>query len=442
MKRRIIAFLVLFVLASAAGLGLHIWTQRGMILLGDPSWPGLRLASLSRIDVKSAAGTYSFAPEKGVWHVRTPDGHPVLADAAKVQTLLDTIARRPPLDHVARYTRREKSQYGLDNDDTSITLLGNEIWGIVLGADGPGQGTVYARSSLQGDQVHLLDASYRELIVRPVEYYHDLRLVGADSPDAVTRVSAEGPGTGVWEVVRGKSEGFAFTAPEKHRPHAVAQPKLEMYLHTLVNARGRALADNATETPPHPQLRLSVWTRRSDTPETVDIFHDGNGGKTFIARLSRQGTPVLIDGELAQKLAVTAFALRARPVLGADPGQADEQIFTVLTGSGTRIHTAVRDRNGWLDRDSGRELTGFDVILWRLGAIQFVDTPRTTAPEGAQHVLTWTLRTAAAEPIATVEFYTDPAASGRCWLHVQGEEYWFPVERLLLNDLLSRLPAR
>ncbi|UZP66455.1 DUF4340 domain-containing protein [Desulfovibrio mangrovi] len=441
MKRRIVIFLALLILATGLGLGIHQWTQRGVILLGDPSWPNLALKSLTRIELKSPESNSHFYRSADGWFIKPPTGGTaVRASEARLQSLLDTIGHTPPTAHVGRFTRREKSIFGLDNDATGITLEGNGIWGIALGADGPAEGTVYARSSLQGDQVVLVSNQYRNLFSKPESFFHDLRLVSTTEPEAITRISAEGPGVGVWEISR-KGDMFAFTAPEQLTRHSVAQAKAALYLHMLVNARARKItADPQTALPPL-SLKLSVWTKKSSTPETIELYHDGSDGKTFFCRLSRQTVPVEVEAELVDKLTASAFALREKPVLEVDLSQTEEQRFTVRRNGNVRTYAALRTPDGWHESASGKELTGLDVIMWRLGSLQFIEAPRKELPDGARSLLTWALRGQNKQLLATVHFYSDPASAGRCWVQVEGEDIWFPAERLLLDDLMSRLPT-
>ena len=441
MKRRIAIFLALLILATGLGLGIHQWTKRGVILIGDPTWPGLSLKSLTRIELKSPAGNSLFSRTAEGWFIMPVNGTaPIRANEARLKGLLDTIGHTPPVSHVGRFTRREKSSFGLDNDNTSITLTGKDVWGIVIGADGPAQGTVYARSSLQGDQVVLVTNQYRNLFSKPESFFHDLRLVSATEPEDITRISAEGPGTGVWEISR-TGDMFIFSAPEQLTRHSVAQAKTALYLHTLVNARARNVAIEPQAALPPRSLKISVWTKKSSVPETIELYHNGSDGKVFLCRLSRQNVPVEVEAELVDKLNASAFALREKPVLEVDLGQTEEQRFTVRRNGKVREYTALRAADGWHDGASGKELTGLDVIMWRLGSLQFVDAPRKELPAGARNLLTWEFSGPGRHTLATVNFFSDPVSSGRCWIQVEGEDIWFPAERLLLDDLMSRLPA-
>lgn len=441
MKRRLVLLLALLVVSTGLGLGIHQWTQRGVIIIGDPSWPGLKLTALSRIDMSSPKGSFSVIPVNGAWY-SVPDmgGRTVLVSSQKLQTLLDTIGQSPPLAHITRFTRREKALYGLDNSTISITLHGTDIWGIVLGKDTTDGEAIFARSSLQGDQVVSVDKRYRDLLSRSVESFYDLRLLSATGQDDIAKISAEGPGVGVWEVSR-KSDSFIFTSPAQQTRHSVDEAKAELYIHTLLNARAKGVASLSNDKLPPPQLKLAVWTKDSSTPETIELYHNGNDGKNFIGKLSRQVTPVVVDADLMEQLAVSAFALREKPVLEVDLSQAEEQQFSIHGKESVREFTAIRSATGWREKGGSTELTGLDVIMWRLGALQFVDAPRKTAPAGANLLLKWQLNGNMQQPLATVFFYTDPVSAGRCWVRVQGEDIWFPVDRLLLNDLLSRLPA-
>ncbi len=441
MKRRFVLLLALLLLLSGLGVGVHLWKQRGVFIIGDPSWPGMQLGSLTRIELKTTEGSYSFSPDHDAWYADPGNGGPrVLASTERLQALLDTIGQKPPIAHVARFSRREKSQYGLDNDTISLTLHGKTVWGIVLGSQTGDNATMYARSSLQGDQIVQVDKRYTEFFNRPVDYFYDLKLTSAAQPEAIEQVSAEGPGVGVWQITR-KGDGFVFSAPDQQMRHLVAQAKAELYLHTLANARARGVMPSGMEKLPPPQLKLAIWRKGASDPETVAFYHNGNDGKTFLAISSRQQSTLVVEAGLEEKLAVSAFALREKPVLEVDLGQVESQRFTQHRDGAARSFSVVRSANGWQEASARSDVTGLDVIMWRLGSLQFVDTPRSSAPEGARLLLTWELFGQGQTPLATIFFHTDPLSAGRCWARVQGEDIWFPVDKLLLNDLTSRLPA-
>lgn len=439
MKRRVAILLALGLLVVALAYGVHAWTSRGMFLLGDPSWPSQKLSSLQSIELLTAGGPVQFVSDTGNWYAQTPEGL-VLANKERLQELLDAIGQKPPVAHVGRFTRREKQRYGLDNENIGITLRGKTVWGISLGNDVGDNATVYARSSLQGDQVVQLDASFRDLFGRNAERFYDLRLTGAPRQEDIVKVGAEGPGVGVWEILR-KGDDFVFSAPEQQKRHSVAQAKVELYLHTLVSARARGVAALPQDKLPPPQLKLFVWSRQQSEPDTVELYHNGNDGKTFIAIASRHKTPLVVSADQVEKLAVSAFALREKPVLETDLGQVERQRFILHRKDASRATTVARSENGWKQTPGGHDVTGLDVIMWRLGSLQFMDAPRTTLPGGAELLLTWELFATGQQMLATIYFYTDPVVPGRCWVRVQGEDIFFPVDRLFLNDLMSRLPA-
>ncbi len=429
-------------LITGLAVGVHEWTKRGVIFLGDPSWPSLRLASLSRIDIYSPrSGMLHFSRDGENWTVRAANATlGVPADTGRLRDVLSFIGKHPPLSHVTRFSRRIQSTTGLDNSTIGITLEGSEPWSISLGTDGTEKNSVYARSSLQGDQVHLVDVAYRDVLSRPAEYFYDLALVRATAVDDIVKINVEGPASGVWEIAR-SGDKYVFSAPETLKAQVVAQAKADLYLHTLAGARATGVAPNPVDIAASVQLTLQVWTGRAKTPETVTLYHDGGDGKTSVAVLSRFPLPLLVDADIAAKLSASAFALREKPVLTTGVEQVEQHVFTMYNGVPPREVHVVRSEGGWTDEATGTPLPGLNVIIWRLAGMEFIDTPRKEAPQGISLALDWRFSEPRTNKQISVLFYTDPVTPGRCWARVNDEGMWFPVDSLLLSDLRSRLPA-
>lgn len=446
MKKQLFILLGLL-LVGGVTFGIYSWASRGL-LWEDPSWPRLSLSSLSRVDVFSPEGDFSLVYKDSRWLVENSSTQQsCLADEARITELLESIGNTPPTVHFGRYSSAEGRRLGLDKSKWGITFRNGKVdgpvlWAVTLGNASGSEGGIYARSSLQGDQIYVVDATYKQLMARPLEAYVDSQVVSF-SPADIEKVQVEGPGTGVWQVSRGTdSDGFVFSAPEKLLDHAVAQTQMELYLEMLSAMRASCYTEKLLEKLPPPQLKIAVWGKGQKKPETLEIYHSGSGEQVFLGNSSRQPSLVTLDADKVEKLSLSAFSLRERPVMEADLGEAAVQnIFAWVDNEVREIH-ANKTSRGWWDTEANAEITGLDMVMWRLGALQFVDKPVTERPATAVPLLSWEFLREDGSLLSIIRFLGDSALpAGRCWVNIQGEEAWFPVTKELLDDVMSLLPV-
>ena len=391
------------------------------------AWPEYAPGAVARIAVDGSAGEYSLEARGGTWTLRVPGavGQP-LADPARVEALLDFLARNRPL---ARVDDPGPEHSGL-GAAASLTINGADR--LEIGApDARGAG-VYARRGDAG--VVLLAREYIQVLGRPARHYLDLRLLDFD-PGQVEAVALARGSQGL-EMVR-SAAGPAFTRPTERSGQPVLPEALDLWLHEMRTLRAPGPAPEAPAPGREPDLRVALRLRGTGE-QTLKLFAPAEGDGPWLALSSRQDAYFLLDPGQVAKVDRNAFSFADRRLAALDPGAVDRLVLSV---SGQELH-AERDGRRWRAQGLPGTLTGIDMLLWRLTDLQYEFGPLETAPPGARERLRLVLGLRGGGEREFV-FHIDPALpAGRCWVSHGEQQGFYRIPDQFYKDLQGLLPPQ
>lgn len=488
MNKRI---MILAVLAVAVWATVSFWPEEKQEQAGtDTNWPAMDVHQAQSVTVASPKGDFTLTNDKGSWLISTGQGPALRAAVTKVDSLLDYVAdhgptRRLQLEGNAAPDSKTLAPYGLDKPQTVLTLQGKAQqgetakaapWRIAIGDKNPAGDGVYALSSNVAG-ILLLDAQYAEKLSQPASQYHDLRLLDIDtkalekirliSPSQADQAGGKETGFPSWELERaqnaeaaGESAQWRFTWPQDLATKTVDMQEANMYAHDLATLEGTKYLTDFSPQGLTPGLEFSFWRSGAEKPEQLRIYQLPQPGEAktlaFAAVSSWQKAPVAVDAKMVKALAKTGFYLSQRGIIELDRAKVERMELEPAAKDRYSPLVAVSEGTTW-QTESGTPLPGFDVLLWRLGDLKYLDTGRAALPPTAKLALTWRLYDAAlqaddaAQPAGdagqkpdgssvVVSFHEDDSLPpGQCWAVVEQPYKAYPVERELLDDLLARL---
>ncbi|MFV0420947.1 DUF4340 domain-containing protein [Oleidesulfovibrio sp.] len=440
MSKRLFVTLAVTGLALLVAAGGYWWTRRVMVFT-DSAWPVPAVSSLTRISLISDGKAFDLQARNGGWVLRHSENDELcLARTDKVLDLVDTVRRNRPLQHLGKFSEDDADAYGLDKELWGITFYGRKSWSLYLGGDGWRKGSVYARSTHDGDEVYLVGSVYKKALQVSAGSLCDTGLLGLVPAD-VARIAVEGPGLGAWEVAR-TAGGYAFTGQLPDQGPRVSTQAMDFYLHVLTGMQASGRMTTAPDSLPPVHLRISVWRKGAATPEEVLIYNDGDGDSSYICTSTRQPGFMRLEDDRLEKLALSAFDVSERPVLAKPLNGIEGQKIT-LTRDGLETSFLLgRKAQGWSDLVTGGDVVGLDVITYGLGSMQYERPPIQVQPENARPWLVWSLYGEGGAATLALHFYRDTdLPPGMCWVRVDDKGPWFTVKTRLVDDVLSRVPA-
>ena len=449
----------LFVLAALVAViwGVaFLWPEPEPEAPKDTGWPAYDLMKTREVELESGdAQKLRLERDSGEWFVRSGEGAAKCrADLAKVEALFNFISSNRPKRRMQDVPESEFPSFGLDNPKNVLTLKSDTDWRISVGGRNPAGDGVYARESKNPGQVVLLDSGYEKQLSYAPSHFYDLRLLDF-KPEDVERVRVEGDHT--WELTR-KDQNMVFTWPQELTRFKAAQPEVNMYLHELVSTKGTAYDSGWSPQGAEPGVTISVWRKAAKTPVVLKLYKaayrvdtSGSGNATQAAGTAVQSGTVAVSswqtaplglGEQAwSKLAKSAFSLRLRSVISLDTGNLTRLEFNPAPGRGYLTLDANKKDKRWQSA-AGDNLLGMDVMIWRLTDLKYEAAASPKLPEQARLALTWKLYGDGDKPVSVVNFYEDTGMpEGQCWVGVDGEGKFYPVDNELLLDLMAKLPA-
>ncbi len=447
----------LFILAGLVlliWLGVYFVPEEKPVKHEDANWPAFTMASTDRIDQESAKHSFSFRKINGEWYAPMPGvADPGLRlDITKVDAMLNYVGSHPPKRRLSSEGGEENKAYGLDKPAASIIFYGESQWKIQVGAKNATNTGVFAESSKESGELLLLDTTYAEQFSRDAGHFYDLRLLPLQ-PEAVNRIKLDLPDGSGWEITR-KDGKTAFTWPAAVTQKKVSRTELDDYLRELAALKGKEfLLPPKTDAKGEPEATLQIWKSGASDPEEIHFYEPAAAsgdaqtpptGTSLIAVSSWQKAPLAMGTGIRSKVFRNAFSLRDKSVLQLSPGQVERQVIRRAAENGQSAVelTAVKSDSGW--KADGKERQGLDMLLWRLGDLQYENEPEPQLPQGAQAELTWELYGKDRNLLHTLEFYRTPAASGQKsaqWIAVEGKAPYYPVSGKLAGDLAALLPA-
>ncbi len=441
--------LILAGLVLLIWLGVYLVPEQEPVKKEDASWPAFTMASTDRIDQESQGHSFSFRKTNGEWYAPQPGvSDPGLRlDITKVDAMLNYVGSHPPKRRLSGEGGEEKKAYGLDKPNASITFFGESQWKIQVGAKNATNTGVFAESSKESGELLLLDPTYAEQFTRDASHYYDLRLLPLQ-PEAVKRIKLENPDGSGWEIAQ-KDGKDVFTWPASMTQKKVSRTQLDGYLRDLAAFKGKDFLPGKADAHGTPAGTLQIWNSGGSDPVVIRFYEPstaagGPDGPALVADSSWQKAPLSMPADVRAKVFRTAFSLRDRSVLELAPGQVERQVIgrEAENGQPGAELTADKSESGW--NVDGKEHQGLDMLLWRLGDLQYEDEPVEQLPQEARQDLTWKLYGKNKTLLHTLVFYRAPAASGQKsvhWIAVEGKAPYYPVSSKLAGDLAALLPS-
>lgn len=429
MKKRLFAALAAF-LALGAALALPRLPARH-----DAAWPELAPGKVAALAVRGAGGSYALRAGDGGWTLSGTglDGE-WPADPEAVAGLVEFVNRNRPLGRVADPGPEHAGQ------DRGAELIINGTDRLELGAAGDGGGRRYAR---RGGSGVLLPGEYAQVLARPAAFYLDLRLLAAD-PGQVEAVTLTRGG----EIVEmaDRPGGPVFVRPGGLAGQPVSAEALGQWLREVVALRalGPAPSGGAGSAPvpdapvPDAPVLLVELRLRGGGARTLALYGAAQG--PWMAVRSPGGAHFLLDPGQVAKVDRNAFSFADRRLAVLDPGAVDR---LVLSASGQELR-AERNGRRWRGQGVPGELTGIDMLLWRLTDLQYESGPLAAAPPGAPGAREGLRMDLGLRGGARWEFvfHIDPGLpSGRCWVSVGGQPGLYRIPDQIYKDLKGLLPS-
>lgn len=355
------------------------------------------------------------------------------ADIAKIETLADFISGNPPMRRLGRFD--DPATFGLEFPQVAVTL--NDAFLLEIGDMNPSKDGVYAEIDNDGELV-LLAAEYLERLNKNANAYYDLGLtdVQVDDLGGLRLQAADGE---TWEI-RMQDGKWAFAAPESLTEAPVSTSDVEVYLHQILNLRADGLLLGLELPDADPLLELTLLGEAGKELDRIRIFAMFDDG--FVGTCKRLPALFSLSGNTMGLLTKSSFSLKDRRIVQLDTGK----IMRVDLASGERSATFTKqDGTGgtWRSETNGteEEMTGIDMLLWRLTDLKYESDPVDALPEGLSEELTVRIFHDAEVPVKTVTFHaSDNGNSESSFLSMDEEGVYYPVADDVRQDYLRLLP--
>lgn len=437
--------LLILALLVAIAAGVYLSQQERGMSFGY--WPRFEMDEVASIEIATRKETYALVREQGGWVVRlanaTEDSIPIPADKAKIEGLLAAIAHNRPTQNLGPQQAIDPAVYGFDNPAVRLLLKSSskDLHDVllVLGNETPTGAAIHAQCSLSPGTVVLLDANVLHQFGNPAEHYFDAHLLPLQSEEA-QRVSFTGATGSPWVLER-QDDTFIFTAPEALRGTSVGASEVRLYLHNLAAFTADSILTGPASPPAaKPQFSVEVLATKGGTAQRVEFFAPGEDQLTF-GRSTWHPTGFLVDKDKARSLYRMAFDMQWRGVLGVDASRIERaRVYSV---QGNQTLNVDKGPEVWVERDTGRQIPGIDITLWRLKELRVEAEPETRLAYPAELRLVLELFGKDPKPLSVFSFYVDPRLpAGQCWLKPGQEEAYYPVGTQIIEDLLGHLPPR
>ena len=437
--------LLLLALGLALGIGLYLYQQEQRLAQGI--WPDYGIDAVQSIEVASRKERYTLVREPAGWVVRLDgaeaDALPVPADVSRIEALLAAIAHNRPGQMLEQTPGVDFAALGFDQPSVRLLIRpagsdAREVQ-ITLGHESPTGAALYAHSSLAPESVFLLDASVLHYFDKPVEHYFDTRLLEVRGED-VQRLSLYGVHGTQWDMER-KDDQFAFTAPASMQGTTVTSSEVRLYVHNLT----AITADSILTRPDRqvsgkPVCSIEMIVSKAAAPLRLELFAPLDAEQVY-GRSTRHPSGFLIDREKAKNLVRQAYDMQWRGVVNFDSSRVD--VVRIFSVSSNQTMQVEKMSAGWADRDTGRQVPGLDMTLWRLKEMRFEAEPVARLGYPAAQRLVLDLLTKDNKVLSSFTFFSDPRLpADQCWLKVGSEEMFYPVTSQLIEDVQGYLPAR
>ena len=437
--------LLLLVLFMAMSIAFFFYQQEQR--LASSIWPDYSIDAVQSIEVSTRKERYTLLHEPTGWVVRLEGGEadalPVPADPARIEALLAAVAHNRPSQMLEQSSGADAASQGLA--DATVQLYIKPVRSddpearLTLGHETPTGAAIYAHSSLAPSSVFLLDASVLHHFDKPSDNYFDTRLLDVRGED-VQRLTLHGASAIQWDLER-KDDLFTFVLPATMLGTTVSASEVRLYVHNLTAINADVILTRPDrQIVGKPACSIEMVMPKAAAPLRLELFAPLDAEQVY-GRSTRHPAGFLIDREKARSLVRQAYDMQWRSVVSFDSSRVEgARIYSVLSNQ-----TLVVDKNpsGWLERDTGREIPGIDMTLWRLKEMRFEAEPVSRLGYPAAQRLEFDLLSKDGKPMASYIFFTDPRLpADQCWLKVGSEEMFYPVSSQLLEDVQGYLPAR
>ena len=437
--------LLLLVLFMAMGIAFFFYQQEQR--LASSIWPDYSIDAVQSIEVSTRNERYTLLREPSGWVVRLEGGEadalPVPADPARIEALLAAVAHNRPSQMLEPSSGTDTASQGLA--DATVQLYIKPVRSddpearLTLGHETPTGAAIYAHSSLAPSAVFLLDASVLHHFDKPADHYFDTRLLDVRGED-VQRLTLHGASGIQWDLER-KDDLFTFVLPASMLGTTVSASEVRLYVHNLTAINADViLARPDRQIVGKPACSIEMVMPKTAAPLRLELFAPLDAEQVY-GRSTQHPAGFLIDREKARSLVRQAYDMQWRGVVSFDSSRVEgARIYSVLSNQ-----TLVVDKNlsGWQERDTGREVSGIDMTLWRLKEMRFEAEPVSRLGYPAAQRLEFDLLSKDGRTMASFIFFTDPRLpADQCWLKVGAEEMFYPVSSQLLEDVQGYLPVR
>lgn len=419
--------------------------------LGGLSWPAWDLSQVSSIRLSGSAADLSFVLRDGEWFVApgltvsptaTAGEDLYRADQTRLAALLSFISKSPPRRLLEAKDLDSPAFKDIAADPMTISISGPETWTLKLGR--PVRGNLPAIAA-NGTVPVLLDPDYMAMLNRRMDYYQDTHLVPL-SGRGIKRVQISGPEGESWEITRTRS-GFSFVRPESMVAAGVDEAAMDYYLHTLSVMKVFSLLPESSEEAIRQEVPLLdqnpyqiTVTGSSDREYVIKLYRNGPDDATKIGYSSWQDAFFVLPAQRFDTLVVPAVSLQQRRILDfIDLSSITRQRISPRRDDRPEQDWFLRrTAEGWEDEKTGQVLSGFDLLLWRLGNIKYEDAPLHELPENMALVMDWELGRESGTP-TVLHFYAEPGQA-QCLVKVAGQTVYYQIPNRLLTDVEGYLP--
>ncbi len=347
----------LFLLITAAGLGLYLWLvevpteqKRAESEAAEKKLVDFKESDVQSLTLRSLAGEIEVAREPdGTWTIIKPKK--LQADPQAVEEFLRTLMLAK-VSRVVDESGADLKSFGLVSPSLTVSIrLASGAQTLRLGDPGPLSSTLYAMRE-GAPKVLLTTLAGRETLTKSVQDFRRKRVVQFDR-DRVTRLKIATPHETVvlYKEGHGQKSEWKIKAPVET---AADQPEVRSLLFALEDLKAQAFLDDPNErqakkaTLGKPHATFTI--HEGETDRLLSLFQDPRDKTAAYAETAVQEPLCLIAPATAKDLTKGLFALRNKQLIAAEP----DRVKTLIIKKDGQEYSVTHEGGDWLvDGDPG-----------------------------------------------------------------------------------------
>nr|WP_321514195.1 DUF4340 domain-containing protein [uncultured Pseudodesulfovibrio sp.] len=438
--KRLVYFAAIVILIGLVG-GAYWYSTFGKSALVVSRWLSRSLDQVESIHVQTITGSYTLRSVGSSWEIHVPGASWSLkarALPARVLAYESLLVDLTPYRSIGGFNRGGPEEYGLDDPELKMILnfgsKSEESLTIKLASDE--SGTVYGWNSENPALVYEFDKKSFDELSLSAENFFDTRVFSFNE-EAIHKVQLVQPFGSSW-LVEQSEQGYLFSLPGYLKGKSASDSDIKLYIHTLALLRaGKLVLDPVVTEQQMAALTIRLWSKRQDTPHSVEFFILKDDPKRYLGKSSWLTVPFLLDAESVSQLVRSAFDVQGRNVFTLEIGA----VASFVVDHGSNRYVIERSDTGWRLRGGEKDIPGIDMSLWRFTELQFEALPLNNLATSAVKLMQCQLLGEDGQLLKSMTFFADPKLpQGQCWMK-NGDGMYYPVSSRLLKDLQGMFPA-